>query len=91
MLGSQGLIFVVFLCDKNGITVLSFSGRMLHRRLAVSPPPYDIGIKGQKDNPMLKTHKIALDPKVPLLTEFDIDKPIASVYHNRSHPIFSLS
>ena len=35
---------------------------MSHRRLAVSPTPYDIGIERQKNNPMLKTHKIALDP-----------------------------
>ena len=62
MFGAKGLIFVVFLCEKNGIIVLSFSGRMSHRHLAMSSTSYDIGIEKQKDNPMLKTHKIALDP-----------------------------
>ena len=84
MLGSKGLIFVVFLCDKNGIIVLSFSGRMSHRRLAVSSTPYDIGIERQKDNPMLKTHKIALDPNNVQATQFAQHYGYARVAYNHA-------
>ena len=57
---------------------------MSHRRLAVSPTPYDIGIKRQKDNPMLKTHKIALDPNNVQATQFAQHCGYARVAYNHA-------
>ncbi len=57
---------------------------MSHRRLAVSPPPYDIGINRQKDNPMLKAHKIALDPNNVQATQFAQHCGYARVAYNHA-------
>ena len=57
---------------------------MSHRRLAVSPTPYDIGIERQKNNPMLKTHKIALDPNNVQATQFAQHCGYARVAYNHA-------
>ena len=64
------------------ILVSSFGGRVAHRRMAVSPTASATGIESRKDNPMLKTHKIALDPNNVQATQFAQHCGYARVAYN---------